>query len=155
MGIRTPDLIIANETLYQLSYTPTFRGRIISASRRSRQAVFADHIRQSSGLTSVPSVQFVMRREELTNDYPLVCIHGDSQKTKVVIIEGNNFDRISLGYGNPRRQHCIEWLTLHRHRFARTCLGELFHGRMPPAARDPHSNLPAPGASIADSLIIM
>ena len=23
MGIRTPDLLIANETLYQLSYTPT------------------------------------------------------------------------------------------------------------------------------------
>ena len=24
MGIRTPDLLIANETLYQLSYTPKF-----------------------------------------------------------------------------------------------------------------------------------
>jgi hypothetical protein len=24
MGIRTPDLLIANETLYQLSYTPNF-----------------------------------------------------------------------------------------------------------------------------------
>ena|GEM_PF-2499065 len=26
MGSRTPDLLIANETLYQLSYTPTSRG---------------------------------------------------------------------------------------------------------------------------------
>ena len=27
MGIRTPDLLIANETLYQLSYTPTFASK--------------------------------------------------------------------------------------------------------------------------------
>src|SRR6267378_5995517 len=73
MGIRTPDLLIANETLYQLSYTPTFRGRIISASRRSRQAVSADHLRQSSGLTSVPpvdlceSVQSVARSHLMCN----------------------------------------------------------------------------------------
>jgi hypothetical protein len=26
-GIRTPDLLIANETLYQLSYTPTIKDR--------------------------------------------------------------------------------------------------------------------------------
>ena len=28
MGIRTPDLLIANETLYQLSYTPNFLARV-------------------------------------------------------------------------------------------------------------------------------
>jgi hypothetical protein len=39
-GIRTPGLLIANETLYQLSYTPIIRGRIISASGGSRQALF-------------------------------------------------------------------------------------------------------------------
>src|ERR1700737_3729571 len=60
MGIRTPDLLIANETLYQLSYTPTFRGRIISASRWSRQAVFADHLWQSSGLAAVFPVDRTM-----------------------------------------------------------------------------------------------
>ena len=32
-GIRTPDLLIANETLYQLSYTPKIGERL---SRRSR-----------------------------------------------------------------------------------------------------------------------
>ena len=29
MGIRTPDLLIANETLYQLSYTPNERTLIL------------------------------------------------------------------------------------------------------------------------------
>src|SRR5437764_9426006 len=29
-GIRTPDLLIANETLYQLSYTPQFCGRHVN-----------------------------------------------------------------------------------------------------------------------------
>jgi hypothetical protein len=30
-GIRTPDLLIANETLYQLSYTPKIGGKIITS----------------------------------------------------------------------------------------------------------------------------
>src|SRR5437588_9866910 len=30
-GIRTPDLLIANETLYQLSYTPKIRRKIITS----------------------------------------------------------------------------------------------------------------------------
>ena len=40
-GIRTPDLLIANETLYQLSYTPHDQGPIISTGRPAEQAVFA------------------------------------------------------------------------------------------------------------------
>ena len=38
MGIRTPDLLIANETLYQLSYTPN------------------NHTKQNSFLNSLPEV---------------------------------------------------------------------------------------------------
>ena len=42
MGIRTPDLLIANETLYQLSYTPNlidFRSYMaISGSMQSPEA---------------------------------------------------------------------------------------------------------------------
>jgi hypothetical protein len=34
-GIRTPDLLIANETLYQLSYTPELRGKSIEVERDS------------------------------------------------------------------------------------------------------------------------
>jgi hypothetical protein len=30
MGIRTPDLLIANETLYQLSYTPNEKTLILT-----------------------------------------------------------------------------------------------------------------------------
>ena len=37
-GIRTPDLLIANETLYQLSYTPQNRRKIITSI-----AVFIKH----------------------------------------------------------------------------------------------------------------
>ena len=36
MGIRTPDLVIANDALYQLSYTPTFAGRLRMLSSRQR-----------------------------------------------------------------------------------------------------------------------
>ena len=32
MGIRTPDLLIANETLYQLSYTPNEKTLILTTS---------------------------------------------------------------------------------------------------------------------------
>ena len=32
MGIRTPDLLIANETLYQLSYTPNEKSLILATS---------------------------------------------------------------------------------------------------------------------------
>ena len=38
-GIRTPDLLIANETLYQLSYTPRIAGVMLTDRRRfSRRA---------------------------------------------------------------------------------------------------------------------
>ena len=33
-GIRTPDLLIANETLYQLSYTPPETGDVVSRTER-------------------------------------------------------------------------------------------------------------------------
>ena len=33
-GIRTPGLFIANEALYQLSYTPDFAGVMLTAQRR-------------------------------------------------------------------------------------------------------------------------
>jgi hypothetical protein len=33
-GIRTPGLLIANETLYQLSYTPVIDGRILARLAR-------------------------------------------------------------------------------------------------------------------------
>jgi hypothetical protein len=39
-GIRTPDLLIANETLYQLSYTPTST-LLLTELRRSKQLTFA------------------------------------------------------------------------------------------------------------------
>ncbi len=34
MGIRTPDLLIANETLYQLSYTPAVLAQRMRPSRK-------------------------------------------------------------------------------------------------------------------------
>ncbi len=34
MGIRTPDLLIANETLYQLSYTPAVLAHELRPSRK-------------------------------------------------------------------------------------------------------------------------
>jgi hypothetical protein len=34
MGIRTPGLVIANDALYQLSYTPDFAGVMLAASQR-------------------------------------------------------------------------------------------------------------------------
>ena len=34
MGIRTPGLVIANDALYQLSYTPDFAGVMLTAPQR-------------------------------------------------------------------------------------------------------------------------
>jgi hypothetical protein len=34
MGIRTPGLVIANDALYQLSYTPDFAGVMLTAPHR-------------------------------------------------------------------------------------------------------------------------
>src|SRR5436853_7574059 len=38
-GIRTPDLLIANETLYQLSYTPEDEDKLLRRSRFSSSAL--------------------------------------------------------------------------------------------------------------------
>ena len=38
-GIRTPDLLIANETLYQLSYTPGNEDKLLRRSRFSSSAL--------------------------------------------------------------------------------------------------------------------
>jgi hypothetical protein len=51
-GIRTPGLLIANETLYQLSYTPEYRGPIISTGLPAEQAVFAPFHSSSDPLRS-------------------------------------------------------------------------------------------------------
>jgi hypothetical protein len=39
MGIRTPGLVIANDALYQLSYTPCFAGVMLTARERFSRTV--------------------------------------------------------------------------------------------------------------------
>ncbi len=57
MGIRTPDLLIANETLYQLSYTPTgFRMADLEQARRVVKAAFTPEIVPRCGLACVEVV---------------------------------------------------------------------------------------------------
>ena len=48
-GIRTPDLLIANETLYQLSYTPQNRRKIIASL-----TIFIKHCPPEFGLRRSP-----------------------------------------------------------------------------------------------------
>ena len=44
MGIRTPGLVIANDALYQLSYTPDFAGDMLTALKSfSRAARIRPH----------------------------------------------------------------------------------------------------------------
>ena len=50
MGSRTPDLLIANETLYQLSYDPIPNPRpLLCRTSTLRQVVLGTHVLRASG----------------------------------------------------------------------------------------------------------
>jgi hypothetical protein len=72
MGIRTPDLLIANETLYQLSYTPTKnRSPLQYQKRRATQMTKTTPLRRAQPWPAPKQINSLVTAAKNDTDYAL------------------------------------------------------------------------------------
>src|SRR6516162_10707773 len=112
-GIRTPGLLIANETLYQLSYTPTLRGPIISATPDGRQGVFAASLSWESWIFPRTAHSFTVSPFTV-HRWPLKGRHQTHAKTQIhsdlcVLCASavNPLRSLGLGFGGSAHESSI------------------------------------------------
>ena len=63
MGIRTPGLVIANDALYQLSYTPAFAGVMLTEPRHYSRMV---ELRLGRPVIRMPNSKLAIRKNSIT-----------------------------------------------------------------------------------------